>query len=162
MAPDMTADTASPDSPGVIARPPLLYAGALLLVVAVRWFSPMPITTWALALPTGLALSVAAVAIARWGRKTMQAAGTNINPMLPATTIVSSGPFRYSRNPLYIALTLLFLGLTLLLNTWWGIVMLAPLLLTMHVGVVLREERYLDRKFGDSYRAYRSSVRRYM
>jgi protein-S-isoprenylcysteine O-methyltransferase Ste14 len=162
MAPDRTAATAGPDRPGVIAMPPLLYGGAFVVVVAARLVSPMPITTWAIALPTGLALSVAAIAIARWGRKTMQAAGTNINPGLPATTVVRSGPFRYSRNPLYVALTLLYLGLTLAVNTWWGLVVLIPLLVTMHVGVVVREERYLDRKFGDSYRQYCSSVRRYV
>jgi len=92
----------------------------------------------------------------------MQAAGTNINPSLPATTIVSSGPFRYSRNPLYVALTLLYLGLTLAFDTWWGIVVLIPVLLVMHLGVVLREEQYLDQKFGESYRRYRSEVRRYL
>jgi protein-S-isoprenylcysteine O-methyltransferase Ste14 len=92
----------------------------------------------------------------------MEAAGTNINPALPATTIVTSGPFRYSRNPLYCALTLLYLGLTLAVNTWWGVVLLFPLLIVMHTGVVLREERYLERKFGEPYRQYRSRVRRYM
>jgi len=157
----MPVESATPDRPGVIARPPLLYAGAFLLAVVLRLFRPFPITAWAIALPAGLALGVAAIALARWGRRTMQAAGTNINPGLPATTVVTAGPFRYSRNPLYVALTLLYLGLTLAVNTWWGIVVLAPLLVVMQVGVVLREERYLDRKFGDSYRAYRSKVRRY-
>jgi protein-S-isoprenylcysteine O-methyltransferase Ste14 len=92
----------------------------------------------------------------------MRAAGTNINPVLPATAIVTSGPFRFSRNPLYLSLTLLYLGLALSFNTWWGIVVLVPLLIVMHRGVVLREERYLDHKFGESYRQYRSTVRRYL
>ena len=92
----------------------------------------------------------------------MQAAGTNIDPMLPARAIVTSGPFRYSRNPLYLALTLLYLGLTLALNTWWGLVMLVPLFIVMDRGVVLREERYLEQKFGEIYRQYRSDVRRYL
>jgi protein-S-isoprenylcysteine O-methyltransferase Ste14 len=73
-----------------------------------------------------------------------------------------SGPFRFSRNPLYLALTLLYLGLTLALNTWWGIVLLVPVLIIMHWGVILREERYLEQKFGESYRQYRSKVRRYL
>ncbi len=92
----------------------------------------------------------------------MRAVGTNINPALPATTLVTSGPFRFSRNPLYSALTLLYLGLTLAVNTWWGIVVLVPLLTVMHRGVVLREERYLEEKFGGRYRQYRSKVRRYL
>jgi protein-S-isoprenylcysteine O-methyltransferase Ste14 len=153
---------AAPDNPGVIALPPFLYGGAFLLVVIARLIAPLPITTWAIAVPSGLLVSAAAIGIARWGRLTMQAAGTNINPGLPAKAIVTAGPFRYSRNPLYVALTLLYIGLTLVANTWWGLVVLVPLLLTMHVGVVLREERYLDRKFGDSYREYRSRVRRFV
>jgi protein-S-isoprenylcysteine O-methyltransferase Ste14 len=92
----------------------------------------------------------------------MQAAGTNVNPALPTTAIVASGPFRFSRNPLYLALTLLYLGLTLAFNTWWGIVVLIPVLIIMHRGVVLREERYLEQKFGETYRHYRSKVRRYL
>ena len=100
--------------------------------------------------------------IAIWGRRTMAAAGTNVNPSRPAKAIVSTGPFRFSRNPLYLSLTTIYLGLTLAVNTWWGFVVLIPLLVVMHRSVVLREERYLDRKFGDSYRQYRSNVRRYL
>ena len=92
----------------------------------------------------------------------MLAAGTNIDPTLPTTAMVVSGPFQFSRNPLYVALTLVYLGLTLLANTGWGLVMLVPLLIVMHRGVVLREERYLEHKFGESYRGYRSRVRRYL
>ena len=92
----------------------------------------------------------------------MRAAGTNVRPSLPATAIVTTGPFRFSRNPLYCSLTLLYLGLTAIFNTWWGLIVLVPLLLVMHFGVVLREERYLERKFGDTYRQYRMSVRRYL
>jgi protein-S-isoprenylcysteine O-methyltransferase Ste14 len=99
--------------------------------------------------------------MAIWGRRTLQAAGTNVNPALPATAIVDSGPFRFSRNPLYLALTLVYVGLTLAFNTWWGIVVLVPLLIIMHRGVVLREERYLEQKFGETYRQYRAKVRRY-
>ena len=152
----------SADSPGVVGRPPLLYGGAFLVVLVFRWFWPMPIFGGAVALWPGLALVALGIGIAIWGRRTMQAAGTNINPSLPATTIVSSGPFRYSRNPLYLALTLLYLGLTVAFDTWWGIVVLIPVLLVMHLGVVLREERYLDQKFGESYRRYRAEVRRYL
>jgi protein-S-isoprenylcysteine O-methyltransferase Ste14 len=140
----------------------LIYAGAFVVALVLRWFWPMPIFGLAVALWPGLALSALGIGIAVWGRRTMQAASTNIDPMLPAKAIVISGPFRYSRNPLYFALTLLYLGLTLAVNTWWGVVMLAPLVLVMHRGVVLREERYLEQKFGDTYRQYRFKVRRYL
>jgi protein-S-isoprenylcysteine O-methyltransferase Ste14 len=152
----------SADNPGVVALPPLLYGAAFVVVLVFRWFWPMPILAQAVALWSGLGLVALGVGTAAWGRRTMQAAGTNINPTLPATAIVTSGPFRFSRNPLYLALTLLYLGLTLSFNTWWGIVVLVPLIIIMHRGVVLREERYLERKFGESYRQYRSRVRRYL
>lgn len=152
----------SADNPGVAARPPLLYGAAFIVVLVFRWFWPMPIYAQAVALWPGLALVALGAGTAIWGRRTMQAAGTNINPALPAKAIVTSGPFRFSRNPLYLSLSLIYLGLTLAFNTWWGIVVLLPLLAVMHRGVVLREERYLEQKFGDSYRQYRSKVRRYL
>jgi len=152
----------SADNPAVIVLPPLLYGGALVVVLVLRWFWPMRIVVDSGLLWPGLGLVVIGVALASWGRRTMKAAGTNINPSLPATALVASGPFRYSRNPLYVALTIVFLGLTLAVNTWWGVVVLIPLLAIMHRGVVRREERYLEQKFGESYRKYRSKVRRYV
>jgi protein-S-isoprenylcysteine O-methyltransferase Ste14 len=152
----------SADNPGVIALPPLLYGGAFIVVLVLRWFWPMRIVADSGLLWAGLGLVAIGVALASWGRRTMTAAGTNVNPSLPATALVTSGPFRYSRNPLYVALTIVFLGLTLAVNTWWGVVVLIPLLAIMHRGVVRREERYLEQKFGESYRQYRSKVRRYV
>jgi protein-S-isoprenylcysteine O-methyltransferase Ste14 len=161
MMPNTTA--AAADHPGVIAMPPFLYLGMFLAAVVAQWLVPLRIfPTTAVAVTLGLTLAVVAIAVARWGRRTMTAAGTNVRPTRPATTVVTSGPFRYSRNPLYVALTLLYVGLITAVNTWWGVVLLVPLLVTMHFGVVRREERYLDRKFGDSYRAYRARVRRYV
>jgi protein-S-isoprenylcysteine O-methyltransferase Ste14 len=152
----------SADNAGVAVLPPLLYGAALLFILALRWFWPIPILGHAVALWLGLALVVFGVGIAAWGRRTMHAAGTNISPLRPATAVVTTGPFRFSRNPLYVSLTLLYLGLTLVLNTWWGIAVLVPLLVVMHFGVIVREERYLEQKFGETYRQYRSTVRRYL
>ena len=150
------------DNPGVVARPPLLYAGALVIALALHWLRPLPILDHAIALGAGLALIVLGVGIAIPGRGALKAAATNIDPMRPTTAIVTSGPYRFSRNPLYVALTLLFVGITLAVNTWWGIVILVPLVIVMHYGVVRREERYLEKKFGEAYRQYRSRVRRYL
>jgi protein-S-isoprenylcysteine O-methyltransferase Ste14 len=152
----------SADNPGVVARPPLLFGAALLVALVLRWFWPMPLVSHRAARWPGLALVVLGVGIAIWGRRTMLAARTNVDPSLPTTAIVVSGPFRFSRNPLYLALTLVYVGLTLACNSWWGIVVLVPLLLVMHLGVVRREERYLEQKFGEIYRRYRANVRRYL
>jgi protein-S-isoprenylcysteine O-methyltransferase Ste14 len=152
---------ALPDRPGVVAMPPFLYLGAFVVVLLARLVLPLRMVEGSLAAP-GVALAALGIGIAVWGRRTMVAAGTNVRPTQPATTIVTSGPFRFSRNPLYCALTLLYLGLTAIVNTWWGVIVLVPLLVVMHVGVVRREERYLERKFGDTYRQYKSRVRRYL
>lgn len=96
------------------------------------------------------------------GKRAMKQAGTNINPLQPATSLVTTGPFRFSRNPLYLSLTLLFAGLSLILNSLWGLIALAPVLAILHFGVILREERYLEAKFGESYRQYRTQVRRWL
>lgn len=151
------------DNPGVGVHPPLFFLSALLLGALIddrgwrllifretdwRWLGVVP-----------LLLGVALVAT---GRKAMVARGTNVNPTLPATAIVENGPFRFTRNPLYLGLTSIYLGLSLFLNTWWSVVLLIPVWLVMHFAVVLREEAYLTRKFGQTYTAYRVRVRRYL
>jgi len=150
------------DHPGIIALPPLVYATALGIVLVLRWLWPLPLASYPAALWLGIGLTVLGAAMGLWGRRTMEAAGTNVNPYRPTTVLVTSGPFRFSRNPLYVSLTLLFLGISLVLNTWWGPVVLVPVLILMHRGVVSREERYLERKFGESYVRYKSRVRRYL
>lgn len=150
------------DTAGVIAPPPFLYVGTLAVALLVNWLRPLPITPEAVTRWPGVAVALVGLLLALWGRRALVAAETNINPYKPTTAIVSSGPFRFSRNPLYLAMTLMYLGLTLASNTWWGIVFLLPLLLVMHFGVVRREERYLEAKFGEPYLAYRRRVRRYM
>ena len=160
---DGAMEKSSPrDNPGVIFRPPMLYLAAFVVVLVCRWFRPMPICDDGTGFWAGLVVVAIAIAFLIWGRRTMVAAGTNVDPALPATAIVDSGPFRFSRNPLYLGLTLAYLGFALVANTWWSAVVLVPLLIVMHFGVVLREERYLDKKFGESYRQYRVRVRRYL
>src|SRR5262245_23101196 len=144
------------DNPGVVVRPPLLYLAALAAMLVLRWLWPLPILGGAAFWP-GLALVVFGVGILIWGRR-----GTNVDPLLPSTAVVTSGPYRFSRNPLYVGLAIVYLGLTLTFDAWWGIVLLALVLIVMHLGVIQREERYLERKFGDGYRQYRSAVRRYL
>ena len=91
----------------------------------------------------------------------MKRAGTNLRPDRPATVVVTDGPFRFSRNPLYLSLIALYLGITLLFDAFWPLVTLAPALAVMHWGAVLRKEQYLEAKFGDEYRAYKARVRRW-
>ena len=156
------AESTRSDNPGVIILPPLLYLITFILGLLLHRIAPRPISTWdgrwwlgGLLLAAGLALSI-------WGNRVMERAGTNVNPHKPSTALVATGPFRFSRNPLYVAFNLALGGLALLVNSMWLLVLLLPAMVTMHFGVIRREERYLDGKFGDEYRAYRARVRRYL
>ena len=107
-------------------------------------------------------LIAAGVLLARGAFRAMGLAGTSANPYGSATVLVTQGPFRWTRNPLYLAQTLLYIGMAMALNTVWPMVWLPAVLLVMRYGVIEREERYLDTRFGAAYRAYRSTVRRWV
>jgi len=93
---------------------------------------------------------------------TMTRAGSNVPTSLPTTTIVNTGPYRFTRNPIYLGMVLGLIGLAIALNSLWLLLMLVPFALVIRYGVVTREEVYLERKFGDVYRGYRSRVRRWL
>jgi protein-S-isoprenylcysteine O-methyltransferase Ste14 len=151
-----------PDHPGVIALPPLLFLGFLAGGVVLHLLRPLPISTSMGTRIAGGVLVFVGLSLAIWGRKTMTRSGTNVNPRQPSTALVITGPFRYIRNPLYVAMFLMYTGLALLINTAWMIVLIAILFPLMHWGVVLREERYLERKFGEAYTRYCGVTRRWI
>jgi protein-S-isoprenylcysteine O-methyltransferase Ste14 len=152
----------SQDKPGVVILPPLLYAAALAAGLLLHLLMPrQPLTPW-VARPLGMMLLIASGALARWGEKTMRRAGTNVSPNEPTLTIVGDGPFRFTRNPLYVSMTGLYLGVTLLVDALWPLLLLVPLVLVAHYGIIRREERYLEAKFGETYRAYNARVRRWL
>ncbi|HYC00305.1 MAG TPA: isoprenylcysteine carboxylmethyltransferase family protein [Candidatus Limnocylindrales bacterium] len=148
--------------PGVVLPPPALYAGALILVLLLRWLWPLEVFPDRFAWPLGMTVLLLGIAFNAWGAYSMIKAKTPINPYLPTNTIVATGAFGVSRNPLYVSLDTIFVGLSLILNSLWGVLMLVPLLVVMHYGVIVREERYLEARFGEAYRQYCSKVRRYL
>lgn len=89
-------------------------------------------------------------------------ARTPLDPRKPTTAIVTAGAFRFSRNPIYLSLLLLYLGIASLINALWIFLLALPLVVVLQRGVVEREERYLERKFGDEYMVYKNRVRRWM
>lgn len=153
------------DRPGVIAHPPFLYLGFLAVGLALHALRPMPLATGGAALlvrTLGAVFIFSGAAILIAGRRAMIAAGTNVNPKLPSTKLVVSGPFRRARNPLYLGLTIVYSGIAALSNALAPLALLVLLLPIVHFGVVLREERYLEAKFGEAYRRYKEVTRRWI
>lgn len=151
-----------PDKPGVVILPPLLFVLGLLVAIALHWLWPLPIAAARVTFAVGIILGILGIGLAVWGRTTLVRGGTNVSPFKPTTAIVSAGPYRFTRNPLYVGAMSLLLGVSICIGTWWGVIVLVPILFVLHHGVVLREERYLERKFGESYATYKSTVRRYL
>lgn len=150
------------DSPGVLVFPPALFGGTLLLGLLLHWLVPMQLLPPLPARLLGAALLLASIALARSAQGTMKRAGTNVRPDQPSLHLVTDGPFRYRRNPLYLSTLGLYGGVTLLVDALWPVVLLIPLVAVLRWGVIAREERYLEHKFGDEYRAYKARVRRWL
>lgn len=152
----------SQDNPGVMAPPPLIFLAALVAGLLIQRAFPMPFLAAPWARAAGVLLVAAAFALAGSAARMMRRAGTNIDPRKPATTLVVDGPFRFTRNPLYLSLTLLYGGISCLANALWPLVLLPGVLAMIRYGVIAREERYLERKFGEAYLRYKASVRRWV
>jgi len=155
------------NGPGVRFPPPFLFAGAFLGGLALeKWVYRLPIAgTGAALAPLGVLGAVTAaagLALTAWSMLTFAKARTAIVPVFPASRLVVSGPYRFSRNPMYVGLTALHVGLALLLDVAWPLALLPPALAALYVFVVRREERYLSSAFGDAYRAYVRTVRRWI
>ncbi|MGE5443670.1 MAG: methyltransferase family protein [Ignavibacteriales bacterium] len=105
---------------------------------------------------------IGSVALIIWSVRTFRLAKTSLIPVKPTTAIVTDGPFRFSRNPIYVGFAFLYLGVGLWLNALWVVVMLVPLLLVIQSYVIVREERYLELKFGQEYLQYKARVRRWL
>ena len=150
------------DNPGVIAFPPALYAGTLSIGLILSFVFPSDFLPRSIALILGALAIIGAGSIAISAFRTMNRAQTAVNPSQPTTAIVSDGVFSWSRNPIYLSLTLLYIAIALLFNAVWVLLLLLPLLVIVQVGIVRREEIYLERKFGDEYLRYKANVRRWV
>jgi protein-S-isoprenylcysteine O-methyltransferase Ste14 len=125
----------------------------------------MPLRFLPAVVPAGwLGAIVFAVALAlfAWAIATMTRSGSSVPTRLPTTTIVQTGPYGVTRNPIYLAMVLGLIGLAVALNTLWLLITLVPFALLIRYGVIAPEEAYLERKFGDVYRGYRARVRRWL
>jgi protein-S-isoprenylcysteine O-methyltransferase Ste14 len=155
---------AAPPHPGVRFPPPFLFAGGWLAGWLLDRAYPRPLLAGAPAAleMVALALCVAGLALSGWGMLTFARARTALIPNRPARRLVAGGPYRFTRNPMYVGMTALYLGLTLLARSWWPLLFL-PVVLALLVRLVIRrEERYLASAFGEEYEDYRRRVRRWL
>jgi protein-S-isoprenylcysteine O-methyltransferase Ste14 len=149
--------------PGVRLPPPAVFAAGLGLGFLLQRALPLTFAAPENPLPRWLGgfLTLGAGALALWAFLTFRRARTTVRPDRPASALMVEGPFRFSRNPLYLSLALLQAGLALLANAPWPAFMLLPALLVIRVHVIAREERHLAARFGAEYEAYRRAVRRW-
>jgi protein-S-isoprenylcysteine O-methyltransferase Ste14 len=160
----MSADTSgTADTAQVLVRPPLAWALAGVAGAALGWLIPLPFVPAFLpaAWLGGIVFALAVVLFA-WAVTSMTRAGSNVPTSMPSKTIVASGPYRFTRNPIYLGMMLSLIGLAIAFDSVWSLVALAVFFLVIRYGVIAREEAYLERKFGDVYRNYRAHVRRWL
>ena len=123
---------------------------------------PLPFLPGTLAVPLGVPLVAVAIALFSYSVAKFRAAGTPVPARKPTTVIVRTGPYRFSRNPIYLAFSLFQLGIAIWLNSVWLLVTLVVAVALMHYVVIRREEQYLERKCGAHYLEYKASVRRWL
>ena len=145
-----------------IVRPPILYGCSIGLGCALQWLQPAPVFPTAMQVPVGLPLLVGAGILFALSVREFSRAATPVRSVKPTTRIVSAGPYRFSRNPIYLAFTMFHLGLAVWVNGGWLLGTLLVSLVAMSFGVIAREEKYLERRFGDAYTNYKQAVRRWL
>src|ERR671919_110987 len=148
-------------NPGRV-RPPLVVLASLLAgaVLTVAW--PLPFFPRALRPPVGGLLVATAAALFSYSIRQLRMAGTPVPGNRPTTAIVRTGPYRFSRNPIYLAFSALQVGIALCVGSLWLLITLVPALALMSFWVIPREERYLEARFSSEYLSYKSSVRRWL
>ncbi len=147
---------------GAVAPPPLIYALALIAALLLQASFPLRFSRGSFLWAVALLFILASGVLASSAFRALRRAGTTTSPYSPTRALVVSGPYRFSRNPMYLSLTLLYSGIAILAKLAWALIMLPALLAVVHFGVVRREEKYLAQRFGAEYLQYRARVRRWI
>ena len=150
----------APDRSGVIVPPPAIFLGFLALGLALDYLWPLPVLPGTVQYVLATALIAVSLWIAVRAFVEMRRAGTSPDVYKPTSKLVTGGPFRYSRNPIYLGLILLYAGIAAAVDAVLVLVLLLPAIAVLYYGVIVREEAYLERTFGEDYRRYKARVRR--
>jgi protein-S-isoprenylcysteine O-methyltransferase Ste14 len=150
------------DHPNVIAPPPLINLAGLVLGLLLSLIFPVDFLPLTLKLVLGIPLIVLAAAGLLFSFRTMTRAGTPLDPRKTPKLIVTTGIYRLSRNPIYLTMGIFVLGVGILADALWVVVLAPVIFFIMERGVIAREEKYLERKFGATYLQYKAAVRRWI
>jgi protein-S-isoprenylcysteine O-methyltransferase Ste14 len=159
---DPSPALAPTDHAGVKVPPPLLYAvglGAGLLLQP-----RLPLLSWPQSVGIALALPclIFGVALCSWAIALFRRFRTSLIPIVPSAALVTTGLYRLTRNPMYVGLGFIYAGISLWLQLSWGLLLLPAVLVSVYYLVIVREERYLERRFGEAYARYKAEVRRWL
>ena len=154
--------TDNQDNPGINVPPPLIYVVPLIVGLLLDRRAHLPFLPRSAARGLGWPLIGGAIVLNTWFLRTIRDAEVPIRTDKPVPRLTTEGPFRYSRNPSYLALAMLYAGIAVLRNSLWAILLLAVVLVVIQREVIGREECYLERTFGEEYLAYKRRVRRWM
>lgn len=150
------------DNPGISVPPPLIYVVPLVLGLMLDGRRHLPFLPRRVARGLGFSLLSAGAVLNAWFLLTIRKTDVPIRTDRPVPRLTTEGPFRYSRNPSYLALAIIYAGIVSLRNSLWAMLLLAPAVWVMRREVIGREERYLERAFGEEYLAYKARVRRWV
>ena len=153
------------DYADVVVKPPILFLGAIALGCLISWIVPLGPelgSANARALAAGGALALVGLALFILSVREFSRVGTSVVPGEPSTLLLNSGPYRYTRNPIYISFVIFYFGMAIMLTSAWMLLLLIPVLIVLQRGVIEREEAYLQSKFGDAYRKYQARVPRWL
>jgi protein-S-isoprenylcysteine O-methyltransferase Ste14 len=157
--------TATLDRPEILVFPPVIPVSTLAISCVLQWLAPLGLIddidqTWRIG--WGVIMFSAGMLMTIVARRTLLRHGTNVNPLQPTTALVTEGIFRRTRNPLYVGIIITQYAVALIFALDWLLLLILPNWIVLHFAVVTREERYLERKFGDAYRRYKERVPRYL
>ena len=153
------------DHPDIVIFPPLILIATIALGAALQWLKPLGLLAridqpWRIV--GGADVFIAGVLICAIACFTLVRHGTNVNPLRPTTALATDGIFRLTRNPIYVGGMVFLVGIALIFALDWLLLLVLPSALILHFGVVMREEQYLERKFDEEYRRYKTRVPRYV
>jgi protein-S-isoprenylcysteine O-methyltransferase Ste14 len=156
---------ASNDHPDVVVFPPLVPLALLVLGIALQWLVPLDVLARADVMPralVGVVIAAAGLLVMANGQRALMRLGTNVNPLRPTLALATGGVYRFTRNPMYVGGMTVLGGIALIFTLDWLLLLMIPAALVLHLGIVSREEQYLERKFGEEYRRYKARSPRYV